>query len=169
MLANLSLVLLAVLTSGQALAAPAAPHWLFIETNTGLPADLDYGSSVMGVAEDALPAKVCANTEAYHCFSSSFGFEFAIPKKLGSQRKWTYGGRVYCVVGTASDIKGKGVANDSLIIRSRIGKTCDEGAAYDQSYLYSRGSGLRLISLTRSNRQIFQLISIDESGFPYRK
>ncbi|WP_157489227.1 hypothetical protein [Lysobacter sp. Root916] len=169
MLANLSIAVLAVIFSSQVLAATAAPQWLFVETTTGLSADLDYEGGTFGVAEDALPAKICASAEPYFCFSSSFGFEFAIPKEYKNERKWIYGGRVYCVVAATPDIKGDGVVGDTLVIKSRAGKSCDEGESYDQSYLYSKQAGLRLVTLTKAGKSIFQLISIDKRGFPHPK
>lgn len=164
-----SLFFAIILASGQVSAAAVSPQWLFIETTTGLPADLDSGNDTLGVAEDALPAKICSSRDAYHCFTSSFGFEFAMPKNYKSEREWTYGKRVYCVVGVVPDVMGGGAVDDSLIIKSRIGASCDEEARYDQSYVYSRRAGLRLVTLTRLNKPVFQLISIDKKGFPYPK
>lgn len=169
MLANSPVAVLAILFSSQVQAATAPSQWLFVETTTGLSADLDYGSGTFGVAEDALPAKICKSTESYYCFASSFGFEFAIPKHHGDQREWSYGGRTYCVVGAVPDIRGDGVVGDSLVIKSRIGTSCGESESYDQSYLYSKQAGLRLVTLTKAGRLIFQLISIDKSGFPHPK
>lgn len=164
-----SLFFAVTLASGQASVAVVSPQWLFIETATGLPADLDSSSGTLGIAEDALPAKICSRADAYHCFVSSFGFEFAIPKNHTVERKWIYNKRVYCVMGVGPDIMGGQLADDSLIIKSRVGASCDENARYDQSYLYSRRAGLRLLTLTRLKGPVFQLISIDKKGFPHPK